>query len=214
MQLFYILIAIFDAGTAISLSEIRDMINDESNKVINMINSEVKIFLTEHFAEKIQFCPYVRADKSLFVFSSSICINDVVKRLRSLDTTKNVAEKLRKSFLEIDFDLNNKFCDGEDLLGSWDNLSLSDEILTFLGTLFNINPAKLLPKYPKKYSFDYFTQVPNSSDSNDESNSSNCDSLFTNDDESNVPPGRRRRSDVSFRSHIGPDIADHAETSS
>ena len=80
---------IFDAGTAISLSEIRDIINDESN--IN-INSEV--FLTEHFAEKIQFCPSEGANESLFVFSSSICINDVVKRLRSLDTTINVAEKL------------------------------------------------------------------------------------------------------------------------
>ena len=33
---------IFDAGTAISLSEIRDLINDESN--INIINSEVNFF--------------------------------------------------------------------------------------------------------------------------------------------------------------------------
>ena len=98
---------IFDAGAAISLSEIRDMINDESN--INIINSEVKNILTEHFAKKIQFCPSERANQSLFVFSSSICINDAVKRLCSLYTTKNVAEKLRKSFLEIDFDLNDKF---------------------------------------------------------------------------------------------------------
>ena len=35
----------------ISLSEIRDMINDESH--ITIMNSEVKNFLTEHFAEKI-----------------------------------------------------------------------------------------------------------------------------------------------------------------
>ena len=28
------------------------------------------------------------------------------------------------------------------------------------------------------------------------------------------PPGMRRRSDVSFRSHIGRDVVDHAETSS
>ena len=175
---------IFDAGTAISLSEIRGMINDESN--INIINSEVIFFLTEYFAEKIQFCPSQRANKSIFVFSSSTCINDLVKHLRSLDTTKNVAEKLRLSFLEIDFELNDKFCDGEGLRGSSDNLPLSDELFTSLGTLCNINPAKLLPKYPKKYPSDYFTQVPNSSDSNDESNSNNRDSLIPNDDESNV----------------------------
>ena len=33
-------------------------------------------------------------------------------------------------------------------------------------------------------------------------------------DQSNFPPGMRRRSDVSFRSHIGRDISDHAKTSS
>ena len=147
------------------------MINDES--YINIINFDVKNFLTEHFAEEIQFCPSERANESLFVFSSSICINDVVKRLRFLETTKNVAEKLWKNFLEIDFDLNDKFCDGEDLLGSRNNLPLSD-------------PAKLLPKYPKKYPSDYFTLVPNSSHSNDEIKSNNSDSLIPNDDESNV----------------------------
>ena len=30
----------------------------------------------------------------------------------------------------------------------------------------------------------------------------------------NNPPSRRRRSDISFRSHIGRDVEDHAETSS
>ena len=58
--------------------------------------------------------------------------------------------------------------------------------MTFLGTLFNINPTKLLLKYPKKCPSDYFTQVPNSSDSNDESNSNSHDSLIPNDYESNV----------------------------
>ena len=29
-----------------------------------------------------------------------------------------------------------------------------------------------------------------------------------------IPPGMRRRSDVSFRSHLGWDVADHIETSS
>ena len=65
---------------------------------------------------KFNFGPSEQANESLFIFSSPISLNDVVKRLHSLDTTKNVAEKLRKSFLEIDFDLNDKFCDGEDLL--------------------------------------------------------------------------------------------------
>ena len=72
------------------------MINDKSN--INIISPEDKT---------IQFCAFDRSGESLFGISSSISINDVVKRLYFLDVTKNVAEKLRKSLLQIDFDLNN-----------------------------------------------------------------------------------------------------------
>ena len=86
-------------------------------KVTNIINPEVKNILTEHFAERIQFFPSEQANESLFY--TFLC---------SLDTTKNVTEKLQKSFLEIDFDLNYTFCDGEDLLGSWNNSPLSDKI--------------------------------------------------------------------------------------
>ena len=41
---------VFDAGTAISLSEIKDMINDEST--INIINSEVKNFFNRTLCRK------------------------------------------------------------------------------------------------------------------------------------------------------------------
>ena len=97
------------------------MINDKSN--INIISPEDK---------KIQFCAFDRAGESLFAFWSSICLNDVVKRLHFLDVTKIVAENLRKGFLEIDFDLSNKVCGGKDLIGSCYSLPLSDEKLTFL----------------------------------------------------------------------------------
>ena len=51
--------SVFHTGTVISLSEIRDMINDEHK--INIANSAVKTFLTEHFhfQNQIQFCPSV-----------------------------------------------------------------------------------------------------------------------------------------------------------
>ena len=47
----------FYDGTVISLSKIRDMINDKSN--INIISPEDK---------KIQFCAFDRAGESLFAF--------------------------------------------------------------------------------------------------------------------------------------------------
>ena len=72
-----------------------------------MINDKININIISPEDKTIQFCVFDRSGESLFAISSSISINDVVKRLYFLDVTKNVAEKLRKSLLQIDFDLNN-----------------------------------------------------------------------------------------------------------
>ena len=84
------------------------MINDLEDISIN--NSEVKNFLIESMGEDVQFCPSTRSNESLFVISSEISLQDVVKILRSLDATKLVAKKIRKCLLAIDFGLNDKFC--------------------------------------------------------------------------------------------------------
>ena len=69
------------------------MINDEHK--INIANSEIKTFLTEHFQfqNQIQFSP-------------------------------SVAEKLRKDFLSVNFNLNDNFFDRNDLYDSWLNLPI------------------------------------------------------------------------------------------
>ena len=45
--------------------------------------------------------------------------------------TKIAPEKLRKDFLSIDFNLNDKFCDVNDLSYSWQSLPISDGMLAF-----------------------------------------------------------------------------------
>ena len=109
---------IIDQGSGISLSDIRDMINDLED--ININNSEVNNFLIESMGEEIQFCPSTCSNESLFVISSEINIQDVVKILRSIDATKLVAKKIRKCLLAIDLGLNERFCDAEDLKESWE----------------------------------------------------------------------------------------------
>lgn len=52
-------------------------------------------------------------------------------KLRSLSMTKIAPEKLRKDFLSIDFNLNDKFCDVNDLSYSWQSLPISDGMLAF-----------------------------------------------------------------------------------
>ena len=47
------------------------------------------------------------------VFSSSISIDDVIKRLRSIDSKKLAAKKIRDVFFAMDFNFQDKFCDAE-----------------------------------------------------------------------------------------------------
>ena len=65
-----------------------------------------------------------------FVFSS-INLQNTVQKLRSLNMTKTVAEKLQKDFLSVNLNLKDKFCDGNDLNDYWQYLPISNEILAF-----------------------------------------------------------------------------------
>ena len=83
------------------------------------------------------------------VFSSSTSIDDVIKRLRSIDSTKLAAKKIRDVFLAMDFNLQDKCCDAQDLRNSWEQFCIPDELITFFGTLFNINYGTLKPNFLK-----------------------------------------------------------------
>ena len=116
---------VIEQGKGISLSEIRDIINSEEN--IELYNNEIKTFMEDTFGEDIQLCSSERKNQSLFVFSSKISIKDILNKLQSLDTTKAVATKLRESLLSVDFNLNNKFCDAEELRELWQTTKMPDE---------------------------------------------------------------------------------------
>ena len=72
-------------------------------------------------------CYSERKNESMFMCSSKIDIQDVIDKLRSLDGIKIAAQKLRKSLLSFDFELNDKFCDAGELKEAWENKSMSDE---------------------------------------------------------------------------------------
>ena len=61
---------VLDQGKGLSLTEIRDMINNEEES--NLLNKDIKCFLLEEFGDNIKFCNPERKNESQFVFSSSI----------------------------------------------------------------------------------------------------------------------------------------------
>ena len=95
-------------GIGIPLSDIRDIINDK-HRIETISNKEVKLFILEHFQDKIHFSESEQANKSLLAFSSDLKMRDVIKKLRSLNTVKIAAQKIRKCLLKADFDLEDKY---------------------------------------------------------------------------------------------------------
>ena len=134
---------ILNQGRGIAISDIRDMINND-NPEIDMKNNELKAFLEEEFQTNIQFCLSDSKNKSQFVYSSSVSVNDAINKLRSLDCVKNAAEHIRKVLLNVDFGLEDGFCDAQELKNSYSNTQLPGVLLTFFASLFNVNRTMLM----------------------------------------------------------------------
>ena len=107
-----------DRGFGVTLSEIRDAINEKNEEDI-ISNKEVKLFLSERFGDQIQFVKSDRQYEPMMVFSSHIKIEDVMTKLRSINTIKEAAELIKTSLKSTDFGLEDKFCDSEELTNAW-----------------------------------------------------------------------------------------------
>ena len=129
-------------GIGIPLSNLRDMINDERG-VDTVSNKEVKLFMLEHFQDKIQFCESEQANKFLLALSSDLEMRDVIKTLRSMNTVKIAAQTTRKCFLEADFGLEDKYCDAQELNHSWKDIVLLAGLGAFFSVLYNVNSKKV-----------------------------------------------------------------------
>ena len=102
-----------DRGFGLLLSEMRDSINDKHENIIS--NKDVKLFICEYFEDQVQFVNLECKNEKMMVFSAKLTIEDVIVKLRSINIVKDTAEMIRKSLKEVDFGLDNSFCDAQDL---------------------------------------------------------------------------------------------------
>ena len=157
--------AIIDSGSGISLSDIRDMLNEKEEFVFN--NYEIKTFLISAFTDEIQFSNYDKVNEWQIVFSSKIDIQDIVQ----IDKVQ-----VRPGFSSMNFNINKKFCDAEELAEKWDNFNIPDEMIAVFSTLFNINAASLKQNFPpQQYEDDNndFNEINENGD-NDDTTTGSC----------------------------------------
>ena len=71
-----------DHGLGITLSDIRDVINEKHGE--NYVsNKEVKLSMLEHYKERMQFQVPEQKPESLMVFSASLSVEDVIVKMRN-----------------------------------------------------------------------------------------------------------------------------------
>ena len=58
---------------------------------------------------------HFQKQESLLVFSSKLSAQDMVQKVRSTDIITSAALSLRHAILEESFDLDDKFCDADEL---------------------------------------------------------------------------------------------------
>ena len=136
---------VINHGNGISLSEIRELIQDNENITIH--NKQIKSTLSEGLGKSIQFCTPDRTNQSLFVYSMSVSTEDIINTIRSLDKIKSAAKSIRTALKQVDFKLQDRFSDAEELKQSWLNTKIPDELLTFFSELFDIKKTKLIEEY-------------------------------------------------------------------
>ena len=73
---------------------------------------------------------------------------------KNMTPVKKSAQLLRESFKNTDFDLQDRFCDAQDLDTAWKNISIPDPIMVFFSELFGLKTddfrySKIKAKMPE-----------------------------------------------------------------
>ena len=96
------------------------------------------VFLIEEFEDFIPFCDPEKRIQSLFGFSLSTEVQDVINSLQTVDVVKTAAIEITKSLLDINFGIKNNFCDEHQLKHYWKETKIPDVLFSFF-TVFTIN---------------------------------------------------------------------------
>ena len=128
----------------INIAEINQVLSD-ANPSISFHNNRIKQYIIQEFGNKVAFCKPHKRNESLVIYPSHITTADMVARIHQHDNLKSAAKVLRKDLLnKTDFGLSDKLCDKHDLEESWNKSAMTENIATFLATLFNVRKTDLL----------------------------------------------------------------------
>ncbi|KAK7085440.1 hypothetical protein SK128_027545 [Halocaridina rubra] len=67
---------------------------------------------------------------------------NMADEIRGTDPIRECAAIIRQCLLEVDFDMQERFCDATDLKTSWNTVPIPEPLLKFMGALYNFDPTE------------------------------------------------------------------------
>lgn len=106
-------------------------------------NRDMKHLIISHYGDSVTISANTKATESDIFFSSGITAADLAIKLRNQNIMREAGAKLREVLLDVDFGLQDSFCDSTDLKDSWESTVMPAPLLTFLSALYKIPQHKL-----------------------------------------------------------------------
>ena len=142
------------SGLAYELSNITKLVNDNLPIEKHIRNRETKALILNDFGVDVIFTLPKCSNKSSIVHSKDYSQADMVNQLRDIDPIRMCADMIRSSLLEVDFNLDDSFCDASDLEDSWNEMVMPDPVARFFSSLFKVDYDVLKLKASEMQSHD------------------------------------------------------------
>ena len=127
----------------------------------------MKQFLTSNYGDTVTITSNARVNESDIFYLSRIKTSNLLVKLKNQDIMREAGLQLRKDLKEVDFGLEDSFCDSTDLKDSWERTRMPDSMLTFFSALYSIPKHKLFRSNAKEFSDMINVDVEEDGDEND-----------------------------------------------
>ena len=130
------------AGEIFSLKDVAELIIDKNGSEFSIKYNKIKSCLIDYFGNRICFVyPNKKNIPQIFhVYNMTKAVEEYYYK----NSTLECVDILNKSLNDVDFKLDDKFCDENDLKTAWETASLPEPFAQFISELFNCDKKDLL----------------------------------------------------------------------
>ena len=89
-------------------------------------------------------CVGFKKNKSEIVNSSTVTSSAILAKLNHLNIAKQAGKMIRMALKQVDFGLQDSFCDSNDLNDSWDQTRMPECLIEFFTSLLNMRKSDLI----------------------------------------------------------------------